>query len=769
MVLVVHPFQKQACVLFISIAFVTLYISRKQNINNNSFKALYNLTNSSNTDIDEYLKLLELNNTDKFDDFFSENLTNHFITIYGNESTGNNSNVLYILGLFELTTKYGPRKEGSSEVQSAQLAVQHCDPGVGIDRFFHALYSKKKILMLLGTGCSNVTESLAHVMPYWNILQVSFGSTSPSLSDRTKFPLFFRTVAPDSSYTQAKIHFIKKIGWKVVATFSQSENAYLLPLNHLVTELEKVNVTCISTVTFSLDNYKEQLKVVKEHDIRIIFASFSTEMSAKIFCAIYEMNMFGHEYVWILQDRNEVWWRSNQECSQVYLEKATEGIIIVSDFSNMYQNEYAISGLNEVLFKESLNVTSHISKYAKQTYDAIWAMALSLRKYQEYSYLDVLNKFHYKRKDMVRVYLLSAGCSLTFGSMFAKTYRVHRLFTYIGAGLVKDKLLKDKKLIALIFIPLIIDGIILSLWSLVDPMHRNLYNLTLQISQEDSGVVYQPQVEICKSQNTYGWYIALYGYKALFLVMGVFMAWETRHVKIPSLNDSQYIGICVYSAVFSAIIVVLSSFISEYVVFSYIARSVSILTSTTVTLFLLFLPKLKSVFGTMDSVDPIMQSMGLKMESNTRRFITNDPNEIISRLEIQNKVYRYELEALDKEIAALEERINCLNSYSTINIDLSDSKAQCYYLKVPSPNVARASWPNTRGQLSIHKSGFHSDVKLNKDSFFDRLNIFGRLKHIFGSSSSSLELNEPQLEQFERSHVVDYNLQKALSENNIHI
>jgi len=48
-----------------------------------------------------------------------------------------------------------------------------------------------------------------------------------------------------------------------VAAFSQSENRYLLPVNHLVTELEKQNVSCLSTVTFSYENYREQLEVLK--------------------------------------------------------------------------------------------------------------------------------------------------------------------------------------------------------------------------------------------------------------------------------------------------------------------------------------------------------------------------------------------------------------------------------------------------------------------------------------------------------------------------
>lgn len=164
---------------------------------------------------------------------------------------------------------------------------------------------------------------------------------------------------------------------------------------------------------------------------------------------------------------------------------------------------------------------------------------------------------------------------------------------------------------------------------------------------------------MCRSQNTSGWFVAIYGYKGLILIMGVFMAWETRHIKVQALNDSQYIGICVYSAVFSAIITVLTSFISEYVILSYVAKTLSILTSTTLTLFLLFLPKLKSVFGRQQTQDPIMQSMGLKIEYNTRRFIINDPKEQIFRLEIQNKVFNCELNALELEISRLENLLKC--------------------------------------------------------------------------------------------------------------
>lgn len=74
------------------------------------------------------------------------------------------------------------------------------------------------------------------------------------------------------------------------------------------------------------------------------------------------------------------------------------------------------------------------------------------------------------------------------------------------------------------------------------------------------------------------------------------MAWETRNVKISALNDSQYIGISVYSVVItSASVVVLANLLAERVTLSFIIITLFILISTTATLCLLFLPKIRDI------------------------------------------------------------------------------------------------------------------------------------------------------------------------------
>lgn len=105
-------------------------------------------------------------------------------------------------------------------------------------------------------------------------------------------------------------------------------------------------------------------------------------------------------------------------------------------------------------------------------------------------------------------------------------------------------------------------------------------------------------MEVCRSHHTQSWLGALYAYKGLLLIVGVYMAWETRHVKIPALNDSQYIGASVYSVVItSAIVVVLAQLIADRVTLAFITTTALILASTTATLSLLFLPKINGIWG----------------------------------------------------------------------------------------------------------------------------------------------------------------------------
>lgn len=79
-------------------------------------------------------------------------------------------------------------------------------------------------------------------------------------------------------------------------------------------------------------------------------------------------------------------------------------------------------------------------------------------------------------------------------------------------------------------------------------------------------------------------------------VVGSRFAWATRHVHITALNDSKYVGISLYNVVLlSTTAAVVSYFLQDQHERSYILTSVFILLCVTITLCLVFVPKVREV------------------------------------------------------------------------------------------------------------------------------------------------------------------------------
>lgn len=144
--------------------------------------------------------------------------------------------------------------------------------------------------------------------------------------------------------------------------------------------------------------------------------------------------------------------------------------------------------------------------------------------------------------------------------------------------------------------------------------------------------------------------------------------------------------------------------------------------------------------------------MGLKMECNTRRFMIDDKRELQYRVEVQNRVYKKELAALDIEIGKLEKmletpsstsssdlsipRLIRLNELAIVNEEGERSTSTQHrtpsiggglpllLLSVLPPVIPRASWPSTSPDpnASIRKSvTFSSQPQLENESSVARL------------------------------------------------
>ena len=89
--------------------------------------------------------------------------------------------------------------------------------------------------------------------------------------------------------------------------------------------------------------------------------------------------------------------------------------------------------------------------------------------------------------------------------------------------------------------------------------------------------------------------MSICGLKGILLLFGVFLAWETRNVHYPALNDSKNIGLAVYNVfMFSCLALVVEFVVTYPPLKMLVGRSVTFV-GTTSTICLLFVPKVRTI------------------------------------------------------------------------------------------------------------------------------------------------------------------------------
>lgn len=101
-----------------------------------------------------------------------------------------------------------------------------CDPGLGATVLYDLIYEPPTKLLILG-GCSIVCSTIAETAKMYNLIVVGYGSSSPALSNRDRFPTFFRTHPSATIHNPTRIKLFQKFGWKKIAIILEAEEVFI--------------------------------------------------------------------------------------------------------------------------------------------------------------------------------------------------------------------------------------------------------------------------------------------------------------------------------------------------------------------------------------------------------------------------------------------------------------------------------------------------------------------------------------------------------------
>ncbi|KAI3358377.1 hypothetical protein L3Q82_014691 [Scortum barcoo] len=241
-----------------------------------------------------------------------------------------------------------------------------------------------------------------------------------------------------------------------------------------------------------------------------------------------------------------------------------------------------------------------------------------------------------------RLWLLGLGFSLAYGSMFTKIWWVHTVFTKKDEKKDKRKHLEPWKLYATVGVLLCIDILSLMIWQIVDPLHITVEKFTREAPKGDLDVLIQPLLEHCSSEKMNTWLGVVYGYKGLLLLLGIFLAYETKSISTEKINDHRAVGMAIYNvAVLCMITAPVTMILSSQQDASFAFASLAIVFSVYITLVVLFVPKMRRLITRGEWQSDAQETM--KTGSSTN----NNDEEKSRQLERENK----ELQKIIQEVS----------------------------------------------------------------------------------------------------------------------
>uniref|UniRef100_A0A665T223 G-protein coupled receptors family 3 profile domain-containing protein n=1 Tax=Echeneis naucrates TaxID=173247 RepID=A0A665T223_ECHNA len=132
------------------------------------------------------------------------------------------------------------------------------------------------ISALIAESGSSQSLAVAGALGPFNVPVVSYFSTCACLSDRAKYPTFFRTIPSDYFQAKALAALVKHFGWQWIGTI-QSDNDYgRNGIQAFSEEVKKLGV-CIAFVgtilrTYSLDKILDVVEMIKRSSVKVILA-----------------------------------------------------------------------------------------------------------------------------------------------------------------------------------------------------------------------------------------------------------------------------------------------------------------------------------------------------------------------------------------------------------------------------------------------------------------------------------------------------------------
>ncbi|PFX22226.1 Gamma-aminobutyric acid type B receptor subunit 1 [Stylophora pistillata] len=257
----------------------------------------------------------------------------------------------------------------------------------------------QKVIGIVGPACSKATLPIAEVARFHNTILMGYGADDVSLSDRTRFPMFFRTNPSVDEFKLAFLSIFRAFSWKKCAILREAK----YPVNTVQSRTEFLTKNGVQVLSRELPSDEDldaqsYVKNVAESKLTVIMLDAYPAVTRAVTCQAYKEGLTPEKgYVWFLLDWLESdWWdvdffNSKKHAAPESVPCSTDDLKTFVDqgyftLSSPFfgdDEQPVVGGGTVKQWKERYRSTvakqkKEWSGYASFAHDAVWTYALAL-------------------------------------------------------------------------------------------------------------------------------------------------------------------------------------------------------------------------------------------------------------------------------------------------------------------------------------------------------------------------------------------------------
>ncbi|KAI9223908.1 periplasmic binding protein-like I [Blastocladiella britannica] len=205
-----------------------------------------------------------------------------------------------------------------------------------------AVTSDTSVVGAVGDWASSWTIPGALAGAASKIWMCSGGSTSSTLSDKSNFPYFFRTVPDDPQEGKILAYFMKQMGWGSAAVISSSDAYGQSVGGAFMTWASSLGIAVATSQVFQpgQPDFSIPLSSVLDSGSQIIILSALAQDSISLLQQARAMNMIGPKWVWLGPEAFSAYTSYNVTAADI---SNVDGMLYVFPKENSYNSMYNAS------------------------------------------------------------------------------------------------------------------------------------------------------------------------------------------------------------------------------------------------------------------------------------------------------------------------------------------------------------------------------------------------------------------------------------------